>query len=78
MSNVILEVGTEEIPAIYIENALKGLRQLAQNDLEEARINYKEIKVYGTPRRLVLFISCISKKQEDIFQKIKGPAYSIA
>lgn len=78
MSDVILEVGTEEIPAIYIENALRDLRQLAQNDLEEARIKYKEIKVYGTPRRLVLFISCISEKQEDIFQKIKGPAYSIA
>jgi len=78
MSDVILEVGTEEIPAIYIENALKDLRRLAQNDLEEARIKYKEIKVYGTPRRLVLFISCISEKQEDIFQKIKGPAYSIA
>jgi len=78
MSDVILEVGTEEIPATYIENALRDLRQLAQNDLEEARIKYKEIKVYGTPRRLVLFISCISEKQEDIFQKVKGPAYSIA
>jgi len=78
MSDVILEIGTEEIPAIYMENALRDLRQLAQNDLEEARIKYKEIKVYGTPRRLILFVSCISEKQEEIFQKIKGPAYSIA
>lgn len=78
MSDVILEVGTEEIPAIYIENALRDLRQLAQNNLEEARIKYKKNKIYGTPRRLVLFISCISEKQEGIFQKIKGPAYSIA
>jgi len=78
MENVILEIGTEEIPAQYMENALKDLNQLAQKYLEEARINYKAIKVYGTPRRLILFIFQIKEKQEDIFQKIKGPAYSIA
>ncbi|GAF87384.1 unnamed protein product, partial [marine sediment metagenome] len=49
-----------------------------QKYFEEVRINYKEIKVYGTPRRLILFIFHIKEKQEDIFQKIKGPAYSIA
>ena len=78
MENVILEIGSEEIPAQYMENALKDLNQLAQKYLEEARINYKEIKAYGTPRRLTLFIFHIKEKQEDVFQKIKGPAYSIA
>ena len=78
MENVILEIGTEEIPAQYMENALKDLNQLAKKYLEEVRINYKEIKVYGTPRRLILFIFHIKEKQEDVFQKIKGPAYSIA
>ena len=78
MENVILEIGTEEIPAQYMENALKDLNQSAQKYLEEARINYKEIKVYGTPRRLILYIFQMKEKQEDISQKIKGPAYSIA
>jgi len=78
MNNVILEIGTEEIPAQYMENALKDLNRLAQRYLVESRINYKEIKVYGTPRRLILFIFHINEKQEDIFLKIKGPAYSIA
>ncbi len=61
-----------------MENALKDLNRLAKKYLEESRIKYKEIKVYGTPRRLILFIFHIKEKQEDIFQKIKGPAYSIA
>lgn len=78
MNSVILEIGTEEIPAQYMENTLKDLNRLIQKHLEEARINYKEIKVYGTPRRLILFIFHINEKQEDIFQKIKGPAHSIA
>jgi glycyl-tRNA synthetase beta chain len=78
MVNVVLEIGTEEIPAQYMENTLKDLNRSAQKYLKEARINYKEIKVYGTPRRLILFIFHIKEKQEDIFLKIKGPAYSIA
>jgi len=78
MNSVILEIGTEEIPAQYMENTLKDLNRLVQKHLEDARINYKEIKVYGTPRRLILFIFHINEKQEDIFQKIKGPAHSIA
>src|SRR5665648_46118 len=78
MENVILEIGTEEIPAQYMENALKDLNQLAKKYLEEDKINYKEIKVYGTPRRLILYIFQMKEKQEDISQKIKGPAYSIA
>jgi glycyl-tRNA synthetase beta chain len=78
MNNVVLEIGTEEIPAQYMENALKDLDRLVKKYLEESRIKYKEIKVYGTPRRLILFIFHIKEKQEDIFQKIKGPAYSIA
>lgn len=78
MNNVVLEIGAEEIPAQYMENALKDLNRLAKKYLEESRINYEEIKVYGTPRRLILFIFHIEEKQEDIFQKIKGPAYSIA
>jgi len=78
MENVILEIGTEEIPAQYMENALKDLNQLSKKYLEEARINYKEIKVYGTPRRLILFVFHVKEKQEGVFQKIKGPAYSIA
>lgn len=78
MNNVVLEIGTEEIPAQYMENSLKDLNRLAKKYLEESRIKYKEIKVYGTPRRLILFIFHIKEKQEDIFQKIKGPAYSIA
>ncbi|MEE8564040.1 MAG: glycine--tRNA ligase subunit beta [Atribacterota bacterium] len=78
MNNVVLEIGTEEIPAQYMENALKELNRLAKKYLEESRIKYKEIKVYGTPRRLILFIFQIKEKQEDKFQKIKGPAYSIS
>ncbi|MEA1940489.1 MAG: glycine--tRNA ligase subunit beta [Candidatus Caldatribacteriota bacterium] len=78
MVDVILEIGTEEIPANYVENALNQLISLTKSNLDELRIKYKDINVYGTPRRLILSISKISEKQEDIFDKIKGPPYKIA
>lgn len=78
MVDVILEIGTEEIPANCIENTLKDLKKLTAKNLEELKINYKIMNVFGTPRRLILFISQLHEKQEDVFLKVKGPAVTIA
>ncbi|MEA2021952.1 MAG: glycine--tRNA ligase subunit beta [Candidatus Caldatribacteriota bacterium] len=78
MVDVILEIGTEEIPANCIENTLKDLKHLTAKNLKELKINYENINVFGTPRRLILFISQLNKKQEDVSLKVKGPAVAIA
>ena len=78
MVDSILEIGTEEIPAGYIENILKELKKITVNKLENLKINYSKIDVFGTPRRLILWISELSEKQEDVFLKVKGPSISIA
>ena len=48
----IFEIGTEEIPAGYISNAAQKLQESFTNDLNEFKLEYKEIKLYNTPRRL--------------------------
>jgi len=78
MNRVILEIGTEEIPALYVENILNDLKKLIKNSLEELKIPFEEIKVYGTPRRLVAYIIGIAQMQESTTQKIKGPTYQIS
>ena len=78
MVDVILEIGTEEIPANCIENALKDLKKFTIKNLDELKMNYKIINVFGTPRRLILFISQLHEKQEDALLKVKGPAITIA
>ncbi len=78
MVDVILEIGTEEIPANCIENALKDLKKFTIKNLDELKMNYKVINVFGTPRRLILFISQLHEKQEDALLKVKGPAITIA
>jgi len=78
MNKALLEIGTEEIPAAYIEDALADLKRMVKENLEELKIPFGEIKVYGTPRRLVVYIADIAQAQENIVQKIKGPAYQIS
>ncbi|MDB9822644.1 glycine--tRNA ligase subunit beta [Deltaproteobacteria bacterium] len=70
----LLEIGTEEIPSDYLDNALTDLKRLAESYLEENRIPLAgELFTYGTPRRLVLFCNEIAEKQEDMLQEVTGP-----
>jgi len=76
---LLLEIGTEEIPADYLDNGIRELRRLAESYLQEARIKVEgEIYSKGTLRRLVLVGSDISEKQEDTVQETTGPPVKVA
>ncbi len=76
---LLLEIGTEEIPSDYLEGGLKELRELAESHLRDNRIGVKEgLATYGTPRRLVLVGRAIANKQEDMIQEMTGPPKSAA
>ena len=71
VAELLLEIGTEEIPAGYLENGLKELRRLADACLKENRIEMAGgLFTYGTPRRLVLIGKAISETQEDLKQEM--------
>ncbi|NLK51111.1 MAG: glycine--tRNA ligase subunit beta, partial [Syntrophomonadaceae bacterium] len=59
--NLLLEIGTEEIPARFMESALVQLKNLAQETLSEERIEFTEIMIYGTPRRLALLVQGVAE-----------------
>jgi glycyl-tRNA synthetase beta chain len=70
----LLEIGTEEIPSDYLDNASEEMRQLTKSSLEENRIIISgELLVYWTPRRMALFCRKVAEKQEDLFQELMGP-----
>lgn len=71
---LIFEVGTEEIPSDYQDDALRELGRLALSYLEEGLIDIQgEIETYGTPRRLVLVARALADKQKDTIQEVTGP-----
>jgi len=78
-AELLLEIGTEEIPAGYLESGLKELKRLAGECLRENRIDCTgELEVYGTPRRLVLMGKGVSTKQEDLAREVTGPPKKVA
>ncbi len=76
--NMLLEIGTEEIPARFMPGALKQLKENGARLLQENRLAFGEIYSCGTPRRLVLFVRELVDKQEDREEKKKGPSKELA
>lgn len=78
-SEFILEIGTEEIPSGYINDALLQLKALMLKTLEDESILFSgEIKTMGTPRRLTLMIRGLSATQRDSSIEIMGPPRNAA
>jgi len=78
MKELLLEIGTEEIPAGFIPQALSDLENLTRKELKAVRIDFEGMRTLGTPRRLVLFIASVSEKQKDIEVKKVGPSKQAA
>lgn len=75
---LLLEIGTEEIPADFFPKVLTDMDTLIRREFDANRIGYGEIVTYGTPRRLVLMVRNISEKQADqLIEKI-GPAKRVS
>ena len=72
-SKLLLEIGTEEVPAGYIPPAMKQMENIANKLLKENRIDFGYISTYATPRRLTLLIENVAKSQPDVVEKIQGP-----
>jgi glycyl-tRNA synthetase beta chain len=70
---LLLEIGTEEIPAGFIPNAMEEMRLLIRRELDTNRITHGEVKTLGTPRRMTLLVEDIAEKQEDVEKEKVGP-----
>ncbi len=76
--DLLLEIGTEEIPARFMTPVLQQLEQNASVALAQHRLSYDGLKTYGTPRRLALLVTGLAELQADLSQEVKGPAVKVA
>ncbi len=76
--DLLFEIGIEEIPARFMEPALNQLRELAADGLQQAGLEYADMQVYGTPRRIALLVKDLAEMQPDSQQESKGPALKAA
>ena len=77
-SDLLLEIGVEELPASFVEGALRALPELAQKRLGELRLTYLSVHAYGTPRRLALLVRGLADRQPDLSEEVTGPPVKAA
>ena len=75
---LLFEIGMEEIPARFLNQALTDLKNNFEKKLTTNRIKFDGIKTYGTPRRLVLVVDEVSEMQEELNELNMGPSKEIA
>jgi glycyl-tRNA synthetase beta chain len=77
-SDLLLEIGLEEIPARFVLDAANQLADRVRELLTEQYIGFGKIHVYSTPRRLAVLVEEVNEKQDDLHEEVKGPAKKIA
>ena len=75
---LLLEIGTEEIPARFLEPAKDGFGKLIRDALVQSRITFGDMNIQATPRRMVLFLQNVAEKQEETVTIKFGPPYNRA
>jgi glycyl-tRNA synthetase beta chain len=76
MTDLLLEVFSEEIPARMQAGALDQLRTKLEAGLREARLSYVSVKGYVTPRRVAVMVEGLPDHQPDQTVERKGPKTS--
>lgn len=74
----LLEIGSEEIPAGFLEPALESLAELFSRALTNARIGFGQIETFATPRRLVLSAATVDEGQPSQEIEKTGPPVASA
>ncbi|MEF3367348.1 glycine--tRNA ligase subunit beta [Methylocystis sp. 9N] len=73
MSDLLLELFSEEIPARMQRQAADDLKRLVTNALVDRGLAYEGAAAYATPRRLALQIVGLPSRQPDLREERKGP-----
>jgi glycyl-tRNA synthetase beta chain len=74
----LLEIGSEEIPARFIPEAMAELEERLVSGLREAHLRTGGVRVMATPRRMVFMAESLDTRQPDREVEIKGPPVSVA
>lgn len=78
MSDLLIEIFTEELPARFIDGAEAQMTQRVSQHLDMDQIVHGEIHGYATPRRLVTIVDGVQELTEDRTLEVRGPAVAVS
>jgi len=73
----LLEVGTEELPALDAPVLAEALGKFLADSLRGERLGFQGTEVYWTPRRLAVYVWGLAERQEDLVEEVRGPAVAV-
>ena len=78
MPNLVVEIGTEELPVDALDVIYSELTRKAAELFQKNRLSFKKIEAEATPRRIAFFADSLAARQEDIISEISGPTHEKA
>nr|WP_246351379.1 glycine--tRNA ligase subunit beta [Deinobacterium chartae] len=70
----MFEIGTEELPAFYVDEGREGLRNLLGERLNAARLSWESLELFSTPRRLAARVRGLAAAQTRLESERRGPS----
>lgn len=78
MSKYLFEVGVEELPYKFIPMAIDQLKHGFEKFLNDNNVEFSNVKVMATPRRLAVIVDGLAQSQPDVEKVVKGPIAKVA
>ncbi len=78
MKPLLIEIGSEEIPARFISRGLAILKEELTLFFDKSSIDYGSITEYSTPRRLTLIFDNVAEMQKNKTVETLGPPQKVA
>lgn len=76
--DLLIEIGTEELPPRLLQQLSKSLGEEIGRQLSENNLHHEKISLFATPRRLAVIVHALQQKQDDYETIRKGPYLSAA
>ena len=77
-ADLLLELGSEELPASFIAPALEQLASAITAGLTGARLAHGAVQRFATPRRLAVLVEGVADAGEDVRKEVTGPPVRVA
>ncbi|MCS6772780.1 MAG: glycine--tRNA ligase subunit beta [Thermoflexales bacterium] len=72
-ASLLVELGTEELPADDVPVCERQLRQYVLEALQAERIDHGAVHTFATPRRTAVLVESVAPRQNDVDEWVKGP-----
>jgi len=74
MSDLLIEILTEELPARFLDSAQAQLVEHVTTHLDESFLGHGDVRGFSTPRRLVVLAQNVKEQTDARTTEVKGPA----